>query len=188
LQFFLTEAGGHGSHLLPQIFADENTVSGLPTCGWGKTMISDSVSARPIVVTHEEGLRFSAQVRSHTILTDQPERAHGNDDGPTPVELLGAALGSCIALYVQQFCQVRDLPFEGMKVEVRQQNESNPSRVGKFCVRLVMPEELPPQYALLLGKVARSCPVHNTLLHGAGIAIDIVTPIGKTLTTATPNA
>jgi uncharacterized OsmC-like protein len=104
------------------------------------------------------------------------------------MELLGAALGSCIALYVQQFCQVRDLPFEGMKVEVRQQNESDPMRIGKFFVRLVMPEQLPEYYAILLGKVARSCPVHNTLLHGAGIAIDIVVPIGKTLTAATQNA
>jgi Predicted redox protein, regulator of disulfide bond formation len=151
-------------------------------------MMNGSASIPPIVVTHEEGLRFSAQVRSHQIVTDQPERAHGTDTGPTPMELLGAALGSCIALYVQQFCQVRDLPFEGMKVEVRHQSESNPSRIGKFFVRLVMPEQLPPQYAILLSKVARSCPVHNTLLHGAGIAIDIVTPISRTLTAVAQNA
>jgi putative redox protein len=150
--------------------------------------MSDFALAAPIVVTHQEGLRFSAQARSHEIVTDQPEKAHGADAGPTPMELLGAALGSCIALYVQQFCQVRDLPFEGMKVEVRQQNESDPMRIGKFFVRLVMPEQLPEYYAVLLGKVARSCPVHNTLLHGAGIAIDIVVPIGKTLTSATQNA
>ncbi len=75
-----------------------------------------------------------------------------------------------------------------MKVEVRQKSESNPSRLGKFCVRVIMPEQLPPHYAILLGKVARSCPVHNTLLHGAGIAIDLVAPIGKPLTAAAQNA
>lgn len=151
-------------------------------------MRNDSALPSPIVVTHKGGLRFSAQARSHQVETDQPEKAHGTDTALTPIELLGAALGSCIALYVQQFCQVRDLPFEGMKVEVRQHSESNPMRIGKFYVRLVMPEQLPAHYAVLLGKVARSCPVHNTLLHGAGIAIDIVAPISKTLTAATQNA
>jgi putative redox protein len=150
--------------------------------------MSGFASAPPTVVTYQGGLRFSAQVRSHRIVTDQRERANGTNAGPTPLELLGAALGSCIALYVQQFCQVRDLPFEGMQVEVRQENELNPSRIGKFFVRVLMPEELPPQYANLLGKVARSCPVHNTLLHGAGIAIDLVAPIGKPLTAAAQNA
>ena len=153
-----------------------------------ETSINDPGSVPPIVVTHEGGLKFSAQARSHRIVTDQSERAHGSDAGPTPLELLGAALGSCVALYVQQFCQVRDLPYEGMKVEVRQDNESSPSRVGKFYVRLVMPQQLPARYALLLGKVVRSCPVHNTLLHGAGVTFDIVAPIGKTLTPIMQNS
>jgi putative redox protein len=153
-----------------------------------ETTTNDHTSAPPIVVTHEGGLRFSAQARSHRIVSDHSRKANGSDTGPTPVELLGAALGSCVALYAQQFCEVRDLPFEGMKVEVRQRNESNPSRVGQFSVRLVMPEQLPERYALLLGKVIRSCPVHNTLLHGAGLTFDIVLPIGKPLTAAAQNS
>jgi len=144
--------------------------------------MNDNTTGAPIVVTHEEGLRFCAQARTHRIMTDQAEGAGGKDSAPTPLELLGAALGSCIALYVQQFCQVRDLPFEGMKVEIRQRNEANPSRIGKFFVRLLMPAELPEQYALMLARVVRSCPAHNTLLHGAGVTIDILTPVGEILT------
>jgi putative redox protein len=153
-----------------------------------ETTMNDYALSPPIVVTHEGGLRFSAQARSHRIVTDQSQEADGTDTGPTPVELLGAALGSCVALYAQQFCQVRELPFEGMKVEVRQRKESNPSRVGEFSVRLMMPEQLPERYALLLGKVIRSCPVHNTLLHGASVTFDIVAPIGKTLTKVPQNS
>jgi len=37
-----------------------------------------------------------------------------------PLELIGAALGSCIALYVQRFLHVRNLPYHGMRVEVEQ--------------------------------------------------------------------
>ncbi|MHB1070258.1 MAG: OsmC family protein, partial [Gemmatimonadaceae bacterium] len=58
----------------------------------------------PMVITHVGGVQFSAQVRSHRILVDQPERGGGADGGPSPMELLGVSLGTCVALYVQQFC------------------------------------------------------------------------------------
>ena len=89
-----------------------------------------------------------------------------------------AALGSCIALYVQQFCETRELPYAGMKIEVRQKNEKNPNRVGKFAVTLVMPEQIPEQYAAMLERVVQSCPVHNTLVEGAEMTVDILVPAG----------
>ena len=46
---------------------------------------------QPIVVTHEGGVRFAAQIRSHRVVVDQPERAGGEDTGPMPLELLGAS-------------------------------------------------------------------------------------------------
>jgi len=133
----------------------------------------DSVRT-PIVITHEGGMRFAARVRSHIVVTDQPERAGGQDSGMTPVELLGASLGSCIALYVQQFCHARGLQYEGMQVEVEQRSERNPSRVGEFVVRVVMPTDLPGHYLEMLERVVRSCRAHNTLAGGAAMNIEIV--------------
>ena len=52
---------------------------------------------QPIVVTHEGGARFAAQIRSHRVIVDQPQHAGGMDSGPMPIELLGTALGTCIA-------------------------------------------------------------------------------------------
>lgn len=137
----------------------------------------DEFVGTPIVVRHDGGVRFVAAVRTHEIVTDQMEKSGGLDSAATPPELLGAALGSCIALYVQQFCEVRNLPHIGMKVEVRQKNEKNPSRVGAFNIRLVMPEELPIQYVSILDRVMKSCPVHNTLTEGATVSIEIPAPL-----------
>lgn len=132
----------------------------------------------PIVVTHEGGVKFAAQIRSHRVIVDQPIRGGGNDEGPAPIELLGASLGTCVALYVQQFCLVRGLPFEGMRVEVEQHGLANPSRIGTFKVRVVLAQELPEQYAAMLERVARSCPAHNTLEHGAKVEVSILTEAG----------
>jgi len=127
----------------------------------------------PIVITHEGGMRFGAQIRSHLLVTDQPERAGGTDSGPSPIELLGASLGSCIAFYVQQFCHARNLPYEGMRVEVKQRSEKNPARVAEFIVQVVMPDVFPEHYLSMLERVTRSCPAHNTLSGGATMNIEI---------------
>lgn len=130
----------------------------------------------PMVVTHEGGLKFAAQVGSHRIIVDQPARAGGEDAGPAPIALLGVALGTCVALYVQQFCNARNLPHDGMRVEVESYGAQNPGRIGEFKVRVVLPQELPPKYAEMLEQVARSCPAHNTLVHGAEVNVEIAVP------------
>ena len=127
----------------------------------------------PMVITHEGGVRFAAQVRGHRILVDQPARAGGQDEGPMPIELLGVSLGTCVALYVQQFLHARSLPYEGMRVELQQVGAQNPGRIGEFVVKVLLPTALPPQYAEMLDRVARSCPAHNTLVHGAEVRVEV---------------
>ena len=131
---------------------------------------------RPIVVTHDGGLRFSAQVGSHRLVVDQPVGAGGTDTGPAPIQLLGTALGTCIALYVQQFLHARGLPYAGMRVEVEQHGAANPSRIGAFAVRVVLPVALDSRYAEVLERVARSCPAHGTLTHAAQVEVTIENP------------
>ena len=135
-------------------------------------MAADS-SRPPMVITHEGGMKFAAQVRSHRIVVDQPERAGGSDAGPMPIELLGAALGSCVALYVQQFCQSRDLPCGGMRVEVQQHGAGNPNRVGEFVLRIVLPSELSEHQEEMLERAALSCPAHHTLTQGARVTVHV---------------
>lgn len=129
----------------------------------------------PMVITHAGGLKFTAQIRQHRLMVDQPAGAGGEDSAPMPIELLGAALGTCVALYVQQFCHARGLSSEGMRVEVDPHGAQG--RIGRFDVRVVLREPLPPQYAQLLERVARSCPAHNTLTHGAEVAVTIEQPV-----------
>jgi putative redox protein len=128
-------------------------------------------------VTHDGGVRFAAQIRSHRIIVDQPAAAGGEDAGPMPIELLGAALGTCVALYVKQFLHSRGLPYDQMRVEVEQFRTQNPNRIDEFVVHVQLPEALPPGYHELLERVARGCPAHNTLQHHAEVQVSIETPV-----------
>jgi len=125
-----------------------------------------------MVVTHEGGAKFAAQIREHRLVVDQPPGV-GENAGPMPIELLGAALGTCVALYVQRFCASRGLAHAGMRVEVQQRGAQNPHRIGLFEVKVVLPEAVPAEYAELLERVARSCPVHHTLVESAEVAVRI---------------
>jgi putative redox protein len=111
----------------------------------------------PMVVTHEGGTKFATEIRGHTLIVDQPVGV-GNDEGPMPLELLGASVGTCVALYVQQFCHSRGLPYEGMRVEVQQLGAQGPSRIGKFDVRVLLAEPLPEQYAADAGACGPELP------------------------------
>jgi len=93
-----------------------------------------------------------------------------------PLELIGAALGSCVALYVSKFCTGRGLSTEGMSVEVEQQTVRDPYRIGRFRVRVVPPAGLPPRLVELLERVATHCPAHYTLGMGAEVDIRIDAP------------
>lgn len=124
-------------------------------------------------------MRFAAQVGPHQVFTDQPERAGGTDTAPSPIELLGASLGSCIAFYVQQFCAARDLPYEGMRVEIEQRNAKSPARVAEFICRVIMPEELPEEYTRMLDRVVASCPAHNTLVGLTSVKIEVLVPTAR---------
>jgi putative redox protein len=124
-------------------------------------------------VTHLGGRRFASQIRTHTIVTDQSVRAGGDDSAPSPVELVSAALGSCIAVYVHQFCDSRGLPHDGMRVEVTPSSAAGENRIAELSVRVCLPTELPPHAMEMLERVVRSCPVHNTLTHGARVSVAI---------------
>lgn len=126
----------------------------------------------PMVVRHEGGTRFAVQIRGHRLVVDQPAGT-GEEAGPMPIELLGAALGTCVALYVQQFCEARGLSTEGMEVEVQQHGAKNPSRVAAFDVRVRLRGDLPAHYVEMLERVARSCPAHHTLAHGSEVRVSL---------------
>lgn len=129
---------------------------------------------RPITVTWDGGMRFTADVRGHKIAVDQPARAGGADSAPMPVELLPTALGTCVALYIQQFLVTRGLDATGMTVEVTSAGAPNPNRLARFALRVIVPAGVPEKYRDAVRRAAEGCTVHHTLTHAPDIGIEIV--------------
>jgi len=136
-------------------------------------MLISPPNVEPIVVTHATNARFDIQIRGHRLVVDQTTNGGGEDAGPEPIELLGAALGSCIAYYVEQFCRARGLESDGLVVTVDQRMVDAPRRVGRFVVAVRLPASFPDRYMETVERVTRSCPAHNTLVRGADVEVTI---------------
>lgn len=128
---------------------------------------------KPITVTWDGGLRFTADIRGHRLTVDQPREQGGADAGPMPIELLPASLGTCVALFVKQFLVTRDLDPAGLTVEVTAHGATNPHRLGRFEVRVSIPGGVPEKYRDAVRRAAESCTAHHTLTHAPEIALSI---------------
>ena len=129
---------------------------------------------KPITVTWNGGVKFTADIRGHKVIVDQPPQGGGQDAGPTPLELMPTALGSCVALFVQQFLVTRGLDATGLQVQVFTAAESTPHRIGRFEVTVSVPGGVPEQYRAAIVRAAESCTVHHTLTHHPEIAVELL--------------
>ena len=138
-------------------------------------MVAPRIARHSVVATSAGNLAFSASVRSHRIFTDQTVRSGGNDSAPTPIELLTAALASCVALHVLQFCEGKGFDAQDLAVEVKPLWRDNPGRIARFDIVLHIPDTIPGTFRDAIDEVVRGCPVYQTFLHGPTVECRQVT-------------
>jgi putative redox protein len=99
----------------------------------------------------------------HTIVTDEPERLGGSDEGPAPHELLAATLASCTATMIAMYAQNRGWDIGETAVDVDYDAETVPRR---FTIDIHLPEDLTSEQQRRLERVAETCPVRKALEAG----------------------
>ena len=69
--------------------------------------------------TLNEGLQSNVTVRNHKIVVDEPTSFGGKDEGPSPVELILAALGSCQEITYKAFATALGINLESVSVKLK---------------------------------------------------------------------
>jgi len=101
-------------------------------------------------------------IREHELTADEPKEQGGDDEGPSPQELLAASLASCTAITMEMYAQRKGWDVGDMTVDV----DYEPAQRGsptRFNMVVRMPKELPEEQRLKLMQIAAKCPVHRTL-------------------------
>ena len=66
----------------------------------------------------QEGFHSEVNLRQHQITVDEPLTLGGTDQGPNPVELILAALGTCQEITYRAYATALGIPLESVSVEL----------------------------------------------------------------------
>jgi uncharacterized OsmC-like protein len=89
------------------------------------------------------------------------------------VELLLAALGSCMLGTMLVFAENVGIPVDGVRLELTPTLADGPERVQAIAMRLRIDGDIDPKRRASLQRVAEHCKVHSTLEHGAELTLTV---------------
>jgi uncharacterized OsmC-like protein/alpha-beta hydrolase superfamily lysophospholipase len=120
------------------------------------------------------GFRTDLRAGRHALLADEPLTYGGTDLGPTPYDLLGAALASCTTMTLQMYARQKKLQLDSVTARVTHSKihasdcadcENREGKVDEFRRVIDVEGDLTAEQRQRLLEIADRCPVHRTL-HG----------------------
>jgi putative redox protein len=122
---------------------------------------SETRSMRAIA-RQRENYTHDVKAGDHSVTVDEPEQQGGDDLGPSPQELLAAALASCTAVTMEMYAKRKGWDTSGLAVDCRY-TPADRGCVTQFELVFKMPAHLDEQQIERLQVIAAKCPVHRTL-------------------------
>jgi putative redox protein len=101
-------------------------------------------------------------IRNHQLMADEPPEHGGEDEGPSPQELLAASLASCTAITMEMYAKRKGWDIGPIEVEC----EYTPAERGcptHFRLVLRIPSGCTDEQLQTLRVIAAKCPIHRTL-------------------------
>jgi len=109
-----------------------------------------------------ETFTHSVEIRDHKLVVDEPKEFGGDDQGPSPEELLAASLATCTAITIEMYAKRKGWDIGTVEVAV----EYTPAERGcptKFSLDLRLPAGCTDEQRESLQVISAKCPVHRTL-------------------------
>ena len=114
-------------------------------------------------ITFDGGKVITAHLNGHSIKTDQPINAGGENSAPAPFELFLASIGTCAGIYVKFFCDQRNISTENMKIIQKQEFNKQTGLPENITLDIQLPADFPEKYKAAVINAADLCKVKMTI-------------------------
>lgn len=131
------------------------------------------MSSTDVIVRGDaSGFAQEIVVGPHRLAADEPAEVGGKDTGPSPYDLLLAALGSCTSMTVSMYARAKKWPLESVTVNLRHSKihaadcrdcETKEGKVDRIEREIHLVGDLDAEQQKRLLEIADKCPVHRTL-------------------------
>lgn len=127
-----------------------------------------------VATTLASGFRTEVTAGEHALVADEPAAVGGTNEGPSPYDLLSAALATCTSMTLKMYAGFKQLDLESVTVRVVHDKihardcadcESPGGKIDEFRREISLEGKLDDAERRRLLEIADRCPVHKTL-HG----------------------
>jgi putative redox protein len=140
----------------------------------GSTSNSSKIGRPRDVFVYGDAKGFAQEIviGPHRLVADEPTDMGGTDEGPTPYDLLLAALGACTSMTVALYAQRKSWPLEGVTARLRHSRihaidcaecETKEGKIDRIELNVELAGPLSNEQRSKLLEIAKKCPVHRTL-------------------------
>jgi putative redox protein len=98
----------------------------------------------------------------HQLVVDEPREVGGDDEGPSPAQLLAASLAACTAITMEVYAQRKGWEIGPIEVDAEFM-PAEPGAPTRFSLVLRLPADLDEEQVASLRMIAAKCPIHRTL-------------------------
>jgi putative redox protein len=112
--------------------------------------------------TRSGSLRQAVRIRDHQLTIDEPLDKGGEDQGPSPQEILAASLAACTAITMEMYAKRKGWDVGDVEVAC----DYTPADRGcptRFNLIMRFPDSMSDEQVERLRVIAAKCPVHRTL-------------------------
>jgi len=133
---------------------------------------SKAAVPREVVVRGKaDGFTQDIVVGPHQLTADEPKNMGGDDQGPTPYDLLLAVLGSCTSITATMYAQRKSWPLQDVTVRLRHSRihaedcaecETKEGKIDRIELGIEFAGPLSSEQRSKLLEIAKKYPVHRT--------------------------